>query len=641
MFLIILHMILLYFVIICGSIFFSDVFNKKIEKTIIITFLSIVFLMYICSIINILLPSVYIISIISIALGIYTIIKKIKNNKLWEFLKENIFTYGLLYFTFIYCFLIVISYNKVLTDWDNYSYWSYYSKYVFYNNTLTIPSDYGINVYPPFPTIWEYFVMRFFGEYRQGIEVFAVQLISYSFFIPIFDKIKTIVGKVATSITIFVFPIVLLSLIFFESAYPDAFIGILAGYIFYCYITEKDNKFLIFKQALLIFILCITKPIGIYYAIIVIICLILYEIIQKIREKSIKIFLKSKELKVIYLLIAIVIIAFISLKAYTRIEQVYTVENENILNPKYSTTQTQYIINCFKAVFTGEGQDNEIAGAVSIVSMPEIIFKLAVIFSPFRISAFVFLLIIGGFGILIYYISKIKDKKFLKMLFCLFIGFIIYVFVLQLAYLTEFSVEEMLNHSGVDRYLTTFILTIFFFVYMMSMEMFSKTEFKKIQSKKTKEIVNNIFYILVAILLISMIPVNYLNQLTVNYQNENIEKQNLLDTAKPIVQAISSEKIPENSRVLVISQTEDSQLQNLIARYYLFPMKVKFSNNYTEDDDLSSFGKELNNYNYLYLYRTNDYFNENTKDIFENESTPKDETLYKINDSKKLEEVFN
>lgn len=79
---IIFRYLLLYINIIFGSIFISDRFNKKIETTIIISLLKDILILYIFGIINLLNIGVYIVIILNLLLGIYTIIKNIKNKTL-------------------------------------------------------------------------------------------------------------------------------------------------------------------------------------------------------------------------------------------------------------------------------------------------------------------------------------------------------------------------------------------------------------------------------------------------------------------------------------------------------------------------------------------------------------------------------
>ena len=190
---ILLRYILLYIIIIFGSIFISSKLKKKIDSSIIINFLCIIIILYIFGIFNLLNIGVWVISFLELILGSITIAKYIKNKQL-HVLKENILTTGFIFFTIIYFVFAITTINKYLSNWDQFSYWSYAAKDMYYTNNLVITTSIGVQ-YPPMPTILEFFFMKVIGLYAQGIEAFAVQLLGFSLLLPLFEKIKN--GKIA------------------------------------------------------------------------------------------------------------------------------------------------------------------------------------------------------------------------------------------------------------------------------------------------------------------------------------------------------------------------------------------------------------------------------------------------------------
>ena len=96
---ILLRIILLYVIIVSGSIFIAYKANKKIESCIAINFGLIILSLYIFGMLEILKYGVWIISFSNIILGIYTIIKN-KNNM--KNLKEKILTPGFTFFTIVF-----------------------------------------------------------------------------------------------------------------------------------------------------------------------------------------------------------------------------------------------------------------------------------------------------------------------------------------------------------------------------------------------------------------------------------------------------------------------------------------------------------------------------------------------------------
>ena len=642
MFLEIIKIVFLYIIILFGSMFISDIFNKKIDKTFIIYLLSVSALMYVFSIINCMKFGVYFICTISIILGFYTIIKNIRKKQLWPFLKNNIFTFGLLFFTVIFIVLMIISYNKILPDWDNFSYWSYYDKYVYYNNTLAIEKEYAINVYPPFPTILEYFVMNIFGEYRQGLEAFIVELICFTFFIPVFSKIKEVFGKIITAIAIFIFPTIFLTLLFWLSAYPDFFLGLLFGFMCYIYIKEKDKKFLFFELVLGIILLTITKPIGVFLGVIFIAIIIIFELLKKISNKEMKRFLFSKELIRIYILIFGLITILVSFKIYTGLN-ISEVQNYN--KPKYEVSSAEYIINSFKAFITGEGTEEEINGAISICSLIPTIYNYPIIYSPFKITIFWAIVIATILGVINYFIFRNKDNKkskFLFMLFCIILGFVGYMFFLQLAYLANFSMDEMIHHNGIDRYASTYIVTIFYFVFVMVVDFISLKKIKFIKNKILYKIIKDICYLFVFTFVMILVSSNYFLNIIFNFERINELQVKKFEYSNEIVEYFNNFNLSSDDKILMLSQDRDKRLDILMARYTLFPTKMFIIEPFTEngDNEITNFENIIKDFDYIYIYNFDDVFKKNTENYFEFGSIVEEKTLYKINDNFKLEKII-
>ena len=232
---VLLRYILLYLVIISGSIFIANKANKKIEKCIAPNIAIIIIALYIFGIFEIIKYGVWIIAWINIILGLYTII----NNK--NKLKEKILTPGFIFFNIIFFILMITTYNKNLVDYDHYFYRSFNTKVIYYTDCISKGFE---ALYPPSINLLEYFFMKIIGEYAQGIEAFAVQIFGFSLLIPLFDRNKnTKFINTVISIAIICVPAILANLIFYESAYPDALLGLIIGYSIYMLYTEKNNKF--------------------------------------------------------------------------------------------------------------------------------------------------------------------------------------------------------------------------------------------------------------------------------------------------------------------------------------------------------------------------------------------------------------
>ena len=259
LFTILLRIILLYVIIVSGSVFVAYKSNKKIENCMAINFGLIILSLYIFGLFEWLKYGVWIVSILNIISGIYTIIKNWKNRKQ---IKDKILTPGFAFFSIIFFILIIVSYNKNLVDYDHYFYRSFNTKVLYYTDSM---SRGYTALYPPAINLLEYFFMRIIGPYIQGIEAFAVQMLGFSFLIPIFDrKTKCKYMNLIVTLILICIPAILPNLIFYESAYPDALLGLIIGYIMYTLYIEEDNKFKMLSITIALMLITITKPAGFY-----------------------------------------------------------------------------------------------------------------------------------------------------------------------------------------------------------------------------------------------------------------------------------------------------------------------------------------------------------------------------------------
>ncbi len=321
---IILGELFLYIIIISISIFYVSQFNKKIEKTIFLSFITIALFMYLFGIIGQLQLGVIVIFILSIILLIYTIYKNRKNGTLKD-LKEKIITTGSIFFTIIFFIFVITTLNRELINWDQFTYWSIEAKDMFNTNQM-LNSIKDVTQYPPVPIILEYFSMKIIGQYSQGIEIFTTWILGISFFLPLFEKSN---GKKLTNIMISILilcvPAVFRLLIFYESSYPDALLGIIIGELSYMYFKEEKSRYKTFSILLTLAFLTLIKPTGVVIALILWFTFALFEILTKRNLKqTIKEIFISKEFKILFVALAIIILTYVSWMGYRKIADTKT-----------------------------------------------------------------------------------------------------------------------------------------------------------------------------------------------------------------------------------------------------------------------------------------------------------------------------
>lgn len=597
----------LYLIITFGSMFIASILKKKIEKTIAISIGINILLLFIFSIFDILKIGVIFVSIANIILGIIALIKEKKK------IKDIVFTPGFGFFTIMYLVLAITTFNKALVDWDHFSYRSLNTKMAYNTDSIT---EY-VRFYPPVTTLLEYFFMKIIGIYRQGIEAFAMQIFGFSLMIPIFDNIKNNkFAKFTVVMILLCIPAVFKNLVFYESAYPDATIGLLLAYILYTYIVEDYSIYKYISIGIAISILILTKPLGIGVALISISIMMIYEFLKNkylLKERFITL-IKSKEIRFIICIILIAMIVFIS----------WEVLQKNVFDKETTVTLTtssrvegkpiNYVLNSVITTILGKYQENN-DGAISNRNLITSLYNVTALNTPIKLSligtSILFLI-----GYIIYY-YKIKDAKFKYITLSITIGLIFYIGVLQLSYLTKFVTFEMIGHNGIDRYFPSYLIAMLYFICAIVINNLNKKEY------------NIKPYLIILIAIFTITPIISVCDATITSGIYNIDSNEYVNNARNIAKKID-DGIEDDSKIITISQNTKTRLYNIMLKYYLYPNHdAKIFEKLTINSK-ETFENNLNDYQYIYVFSSNDELKEMFELIFDNISVVKDKTLYKI-----------
>lgn len=546
--------------------------------------------------------------------GVYAIVKTRKN------IKENILTPGFTFFTIIFFILMLTTYNKNLVDYDHFLYRSYNTKAML--NTDSIVKDIG-SLYPPGINLLEYFFAKIVGIYVQGIEAFAVQIFGFSLLIPLFEiaKKSKFISLVIT-IAIICIPAILTNLIFYESAYPDAILGLIAGYSMYILSAEKENKFKTFSVALILAVATITKPAGFYLSGIIIGMYGLTELLNykcKTKENIIK-FLKSKELKTIIILLLVIVLTLVSWKILGKASHKYA-RGENA--SRVGESSTAYAGTSLLTTIFGLYTENHDAADSNRSLIPKIYSTYACL-SPVRITIYGAICAIMMSMLITYkYVIKPEKKKnkrkFANEVIAWVVGLAVYIVFLQLSYILKFSTEEMLGHNGIDRYLPTFLLGMIYFVVAMAIKNMSEKSDKKIN-----------FCILLCII-IAFTPLQSIANVTLTSGIYNIQSIEYCNNGRIPANKIN-EKIEENAEIISISQNKKTNIYNLMLRYYLYPNhNVNVCNNINKEM-LEKIKERIEKENILYIYIVtyDETLNNEINKQFNTNIKLENDTLYKL-----------
>lgn len=618
----ILGFIIIYLSIVLGSIFWSSILNKKIETTIAINIGIIVLALYLFSAINLLAQGVYIIATANIILGIITIIVKRKK------VLEKVLTPGFVFFSLMYFILMITNFNKQLIHFDQYLYRSINTKMVFYNNNIL--EEY-VRIYPPMTTLLEYYFLKLTGIYIQGIEAFAMQMYGIALLLPIYENIKkSKLANIVVGLTILFLPAVFTNLVFYQSSYPDATLGLLIGYMLYTFFADSNIKYKIVALSIATGMMVLTKPSGIAIVLIIVAMLGIYEILKNkyYKKENIKKIFTNKNIKIILTILLIAVLVFISWKLVLKL---YKVGTDRADQSRVGDSSVQYVGNSLMTTIFGKNEDNNDAAESNANFIPKI-YSVKGFTTPVQTSlAITSIIIIAGY-VYCYYKSNNKDLKY--QIIAIIIGLILYMIFLQLSYLLKFVTFEMLGHNGIDRYFPTFLLGM---LYLLIASIIKKLSQKEYIARD---------YIIILLIMFLITPIQYVCEATITSGMYNINSMEYVNNAKNIADKID-EYVEDDSKIITISQKEKTRLYNLMLRYYLYPNhNVKTIENIKEEniEKVQEIIKS-NEYQYIYIYSTDSELTNMLEKDFDNLEDVKEKTLYKIqyndeNDMTLIEQAY-
>lgn len=634
----------IYISIILGSIFFANLFQKRIEACIVIDLFLKMVLMYLFGLMNQLFFGVIIVNILSIFLGIGSIIK----NRRKKNMKENIVTNGFFFFSVIYFVFIIFTLNRVTNLWDEYSYWSIITKKMFYSNQLI---NSGMTIfYPPFPTILQYFFAKTLNCYTQAIELFANYILGFSMLLPLFEKVRTNkkIPNLAISIIILCIPAIFDYILFYQANYADAILGFLIGYILYQVYHEKKQSFLLLSLLLAFIILTLTKATGFYIAGILISVILLQKILEiegkgKEKVRNLIKYLKQHK-KVIFFgvgIIGIIIVLYFSWNNKIKNYPEYKDEIDQQYSQKVSQNFT--ITDAIKTIFTTLVGSNE--KTIYYDSSNRLFFTALYtqysIMQPIKISVIGFLLLYLIVTMIIYqfWMKEKEKKKYKSFMIATIVGLFLYFLFLQIAYLTKFGILEALKHASFNRYVNTYYLGIFFFLLSIIVTKIEETN-KNLDIK----------YLLLIGIILLITPFNILTDATIASGNKSVMVGGeLIDARNAAIQL--KEKLKPEDRIYLVNQESDTSVTSWQLKYFLVPeIDIKTTRQFSETMEDAFQGENLlenwkqnlsSNYDYLYVFKTDEYFNTFASSLFEHHEI-KEKTIYKIekeNSTLKLIEV--
>ena len=596
---IIIGYIMLYFVIMLGSTFISYKTKKSLSSSISIDILTNIAVLYVFGLFNILLIGVITTSVISILLGIYALVKMNKTQR------NTLVDFGTIFFSIVYFVLSITTYERISNIWDEFTCWSLFTKKMFITNI------YETDWYPPVPTIWQYYCCKLIGNYTQGIEMFGLYIFSFSLLLPLFNikKEKSLIYNLVLSAIIICLPGIFSETYFYEAPYADAILGLLLGYIF---VERIFNTKYTYSLVVALFVLALTKGTGFYIAITTLICFFVYDAIKQIRNKE-KIDKKKCISKIIIFLLILSSLA--SWNIYKNLN-ITREDNINIISEsKLDETGIKRFITSFFTVSMKTTSSSLMADMIqdNLITM---LIKGSLINSYIQLS-------IGGFTLLLafgFVLLYKKNNKAKNVAIYTFGGLILYIGFLQLAYFTKFNMQEALTHNSFSRYMSSYYIAMLM------------TFIALVIDSKSDDYKRDITVLMIIIL--ALTPLKDIANITINAGFYNYKMKKELSTIIEETNKLKQET-PANSKIYVINQ----QLEDNKFNYYMLTennveMGIYFGNNFAQNEKEQFENILYNTYDYVYIRATDDYFNNNYQELF-NEKIEKKATYKVIKDNGK------
>ena len=240
-------------------------FGKKIEETVGVSIICASFIVYLFGMIRLLKVGPIVIVLISGIASVYIIFAIVKSKGK---LMRVVFSAGTLILLFFLLFFAFYNYGRDLKHPDEYMVWGLMPKNYYYFDDMFSPysSDLGM-YYPPIVSLWLYFANKTWICFSDSICLWAQSLLTISFVIPWFSKIRG--NKRFAGIAIFTVVSPLILKMWGEEAFSyilqDSVIAGLLCLLVYCIIeySQTSDEFYHVSTILSLAFLFLTKNAGI------------------------------------------------------------------------------------------------------------------------------------------------------------------------------------------------------------------------------------------------------------------------------------------------------------------------------------------------------------------------------------------
>gem|GEM_PF-3818307 len=605
------------------AVFFSIIFKRRIEETIVISVMFQVAIMFFGGVISNLLIGFYVMIFLEVCALIFNIVSLIKNKGLLKLLG----TPGLLVFFAVYLIFFWTNSCRVASVWDEFTHWALVVKHMFSANNFGLASDAPVvaKTYLSGTSIYQVLCMHYFGSFKESVMYIANDIMIFSFILPVFKYFKKF--KSASFWLTFA-GFLLLPMLFYplmyQSLYVDGILGIVFGYTLFTYFdnTEDGNQLFCYLSTMLGFMMLIfIKDFGTPLSLIAFGIILFDKAIVKNEFKLRKIFSKQAFSKYIYMFI-LPLPAIVVKITWIELIKIYEVGGNKIKPTSMWTVLVDLLTNHANGT-----QKTILYAFTDTVSNGALVGKLGI---SYLTCVMIFILLSA---VLVLNIPVIKRKTYQVSSFFIVLGALFYAFLYFMAYETIFTGTEATTLASFARYMPTYLIGMILFVLMIMVKEFAENP------KKT-----NYFTIsLMASLIIvgSPLPFYYV---TPAIQHQSVEFRALFAPYEKVIKT----KTPLKSKVYFVAQNTNG-MEYWVTRYNVtdtntlnidyngWSIGKPYNENdiWTRDISAADWSKLLRNtYDYVFLYGVDDQFRQQFHSVFDIDSTQiQSGQVYKVNKS--------
>lgn len=309
-----------------------------------------------------------------------------------------------------------------------------------------------------------------------------------------------------------------------------------------------------------------------------------------------------------------------SWKIFTKINNKYNegIKGEN--SSRVNGKPVEYLLKSIATTTFGYYEENH-DSSDSNNDLIRKIYALTATIAPVKMSIYTVIALIMILAIIVYKnVIKVENKnKYANAIIALTVGLAIYIILIQVSYILKFSTEEMLDHSGLNRYMPTFLLGMIYFILAVVLKNMEEKDDRKIN------------YIILIAIIIACTPLQSIANVTITSGIYNINSIEYCNNGRIPADKINN-KIEEDSKLISISQNKDKNIFNWMIKYYLYPdHKVDVYNKISEENIEKVKERILReNISYMYITSNDEELNKVINKSFNTKITLKDNSLYQL-----------